>query len=369
LAENFPDAAPASDDLGAEEPRAEEPRAEEPRAEEPHGDEPGGGDPAGPKTSGRSWKGIAGQVLLLAVGLFFFAQAFSGVDLAELGDAIKVGSVPLLILALAVGQLPRFTWAIATRAASPKPVPYRSVALLQLAIPFFNLLAPYTVARMAVNIRFFQRQGVPSAAAVSIGAIDTLGGTISQILILVVTLLFGFESIHIDFQQTDSSGEGQLLHLAIVVLLVVVIGGLIAVIHPGTRRRLLAMAKPWLKEGGHTLAGVRSPTRLTLILGGNLGSELLLAATLSIVVHAFGASASYLTLLVVVVGVGLFASLIPVPGGIGVVEGSLVIGLTAAGIDQATAIVCAITYRLCTYYLPPIWGWFAYRELRRRQLF
>jgi uncharacterized protein (TIRG00374 family) len=149
----------------------------------------------------------------------------------------------------------------------------------------------------------------------------------------------------------------------------VLIGGLVTVVLPGPRRRLLARVKPWLAEARHTLAGVRSPSRLVLILGGNLGSELLLAATLTVVVHAFGASASYLTLLVVMVGVGLFASLIPVPGGIGVVEGALVIGLTAAGIDQATAIVCAVTYRLCTYYLPPIWGWFAYRELRRQHLF
>jgi uncharacterized membrane protein YbhN (UPF0104 family) len=346
LPENSPDASPASDDGSLQ-----------------------GVERARTTPSGRRWKVVLGQVLLLGLGLYFFAQAFSGVDLAELADAIKAGSIPLLLLALVVGQLPRFTWAVATRAACPEPVPYRSVALLQLAVPFFNLLAPYTVARMAVNIRFFQRQGVSSASAVSIGAIDTLGGTISQILILVSALLFGLDSINIDFQQTDQSGEGQLLHLAVALVILVLIGVLVAAILPKPRRRLLAMVKPWLAEARHTLAGVRSPARLALILGGNLGSELLLAATLTVVVRAFGSSASYLTLLVVMVGVGLFASLIPVPGGIGVVEGALVIGLTAAGIGQATAIVCAVTYRLCTYYLPPIWGWFAYRELRRQHLF
>jgi glycosyltransferase 2 family protein len=320
-------------------------------------------------TSRSRWKRVLGQSALLALGLYFFAQAFSGVDLTELGDAIKVGSIPLLLLALVVGQLPRFTWAVATKAACPQPVPYTSVVLLQLAIPFFNLLAPYTVARMAVNIRFFQRQGVSSASAVSIGAIDTLGGTVSQILILVVALVFGFDSIDIDFQRTDQSGESGLLHLLIVVIILVAAAGLVVVILPATRRRLVAWVKPWLAEAGRTLAGVRSPSRLALIVGGNLASEVLLAVTLTIVVHAFGASTSFVTNLVIIVGVGLFASLIPVPGGIGVVEGSLVVGLTAAGIDQATAIVCAITYRLCTYYLPPIWGWFAYRDLRRRELF
>ena len=44
------------------------------------------------------------------------------------------------------------------------------------------------------------------------------------------------------------------------------------------------------------------------------------------------------------------------------------VGLTAAGIDEATAFAAAICYRLCTYYLPPIWGWFAFHRLERTGL-
>jgi glycosyltransferase 2 family protein len=58
----------------------------------------------------------------------------------------------------------------------------------------------------------------------------------------------------------------------------------------------------------------------------------------------------------------------PVPGGIGVSEAALVVGLTAAGVDDATAFAAAICYRLCTFYLPPIWGWAAYRRLERSDL-
>ena len=77
---------------------------------------------------------------------------------------------------------------------------------------------------------------------------------------------------------------------------------------------------------------------------------------------------SLATLLVVNVGVTFFAALIPVPGGIGITEGALVVGLTAAGLDQATAFAAAICYRLSTYYLPPIGGWFAMRRLEKTGL-
>ena len=97
----------------------------------------------------------------------------------------------------------------------------------------------------------------------------------------------------------------------------------------------------------------------------NLGAEVLLASTLGLVLVSLGTSLSLATLLVVNVGVTFFAALIPVPGGIGVTEGALVVGLTAAGLDQATAFAAAICYRLCTYYLPPIWGWFGSGAWRR----
>ena len=63
----------------------------------------------------------------------------------------------------------------------------------------------------------------------------------------------------------------------------------------------------------------------------------------------------------------LFAGLMPVPGGMGVAEAGFTVGLQAIGVPSAIAISTAITYRLVTFYLPPIWGAAAMRWLRRQQ--
>jgi len=42
-------------------------------------------------------------------------------------------------------------------------------------------------------------------------------------------------------------------------------------------------------------------------------------------------------------------------------------GLQAIGIDSATAMSTAIAFRLVTFYLPPIWGSYGMRWLRKRQ--
>jgi uncharacterized membrane protein YbhN (UPF0104 family) len=48
-------------------------------------------------------------------------------------------------------------------------------------------------------------------------------------------------------------------------------------------------------------------------------------------------------------------------------EAGLTAGLVAIGIPEPTAFAAAITTRLCTFYLPPLWGYFAMRWLRRYQ--
>ena len=54
------------------------------------------------------------------------------------------------------------------------------------------------------------------------------------------------------------------------------------------------------------------------------------------------------------------------PGGIGAAEATLSTGLIALGVASSTAFAIAITQRLCTFYLPPIWGYFSLRWLGRQ---
>ena len=57
----------------------------------------------------------------------------------------------------------------------------------------------------------------------------------------------------------------------------------------------------------------------------------------------------------------------PVPGGIGVAEASLAAGLMAYGVPPTIAGAAALTQRLVTFYLPPIWGWVAFRWLSKHE--
>jgi glycosyltransferase 2 family protein len=220
---------------------------------------------------------------------------------------------------------------------------------------------------MALDIRFFQGQAIPPTSAVSITLVDNFASFTVQIFIILAALVFGFGQIDLDLR---ASGHrvGQLL-LVLVILIGLTFGlAIIAIAVPRLRHRALDRLRPHLDGVRETVVALRSRTRVAHLLLSNLGAEVLPASTLGVVVVSLGSSLSLATLLVIDVGVTFFAGLIPVPGGIGVTEGALVVGLTAAGLDQAIAFAAAICYRLCTYYLPPVIGWFAMRRLEKTGL-
>jgi murein biosynthesis integral membrane protein MurJ len=72
------------------------------------------------------------------------------------------------------GLLAGFSWFnnASFMGASPKPLPFGPVYGLQLSMSYLTIAVPSYAARVAMSVRFFQRQAVPAAAALAAGALD-----------------------------------------------------------------------------------------------------------------------------------------------------------------------------------------------------
>ena len=66
------------------------------------------------------------------------------------------------------------------------------------------------------------------------------------------------------------------------------------------------------------------------------------------------------------VGAGMLGNVAPVPGGIGVQEAALTAGLTSFGIPANPALATVIVFRAITFAIPPIFGFFTLRWLRKQ---
>lgn len=63
--------------------------------------------------------------------------------------------------------------------------------------------------------------------------------------------------------------------------------------------------------------------------------------------------------------VGMLANALPVPGGVGAVEGGMIGALIGLGVDGHLAIVAVLTYRFFAFWLPIVPGVVAYAQLWR----
>jgi uncharacterized membrane protein YbhN (UPF0104 family) len=74
-----------------------------------------------------------------------------------------------------------------------------------------------------------------------------------------------------------------------------------------------------------------------------------------------------MSVVVVYVVMALLGGLLPIPGGVGISEAILTAGLTALGVDESAAFAIAVTFRVISAYLPPVWGWYSLHWLQRNE--
>lgn len=125
----------------------------------------------------------------------------------------------------------------------------------------------------------------------------------------------------------------------------------------------------WLAR---SVADAAAGMRLALALASRRPTTLLAAAAwwgfdiaaLAAGFHAFGASPE-VTVLVMGYFLGMLGNLLPLPGGVGGVEGGLIGAFVAFGQPAGTTLVAVLAYRLVSFWLPTVVGGPAYLVLRR----
>jgi uncharacterized membrane protein YbhN (UPF0104 family)/tRNA A-37 threonylcarbamoyl transferase component Bud32 len=301
---------------------------------------------------------------LLVTAFLIFAAYLLISQLAEIGfgtiaDELGKADLAWVILGLLLAQSAFVGSGVSVRGAVATPLALLPCVVLQSAIKFINLTVPSSAGRIGMNLRFLQRMGVSRAQALAAGAVDDVSETMVQAAPLLLTIpLVGAD---VDTSQFHGAGPDSRLLVAIAVALVVSVVVVLAV--PKVHDKVVPAARSAL-SGLWSVARVRRK-RLELF-GGNIASELAYALALGATSLAYGVDLNLAQLVFVNTSASVLSSVIPVPGGIGAAEAALSAGLITMGVDESTAFAIAITQRLCTFYLPPIWGYISLRWLTQK---
>jgi len=295
----------------------------------------------------------------LVFGAYLLISKLSAIGFGTIAHEVGKAEPAWVIVALVLAQATFIGSGVSVRGALMTPLPLLPCVVLQSAIKFINLTVLSSEGRIGMNVRFLQRMGAPLPEAVAAGAIDDASETIVQAALFLLVL--PFVHVKLDTSQFHGAGPDRRLVAAIGIALV------ISVVVIGAVPKLRAKVLPPLREALSGLWRVaRNRHKRLELFGGNIVSELLYAIALGATCLAYGVHLNIGQLVFVNTAASVLSSLIPVPGGIGAAEASLSAGLIAMGVDEPTAFAIAITQRLCTFYLPPIWGYVSLRWLTRK---
>ena len=215
-----------------------------------------------------------------------------------------------------------------------------------------------------MTVRFFQKQGLSPAVAVSSSLMTSFASGIVQVVLVSLGLLFGDTTMRLS--RSGGNGSSGLTEKLLIVLAVFILIGVVLAAIPHFRRRLMALVGPHLRAARTNFTTVASePRKAVQLFAGNFIAQFCYALVLWAALHAYGQSLNILQLIVINSIASIIGGIAPVPGGMGVIEAGLIAGFTAAGVPDQPAIAATFTARMFTAYLPPAWGWVAMQWLHR----
>ena len=314
-----------------------------------------------------------GVVVLIGLVAYAIISALANVGLANLIDEFKAADLTWLAAALALSPVVPMGKAFATLGASFRPLRYGPVLMLDYAIQFIALAVPSSAARLALDIRFFGRNGIDAGGAISISAITSVCGFVVQVLLILVIGLSGLATLELGGSASTSDSSSSDGYPLLILTAVLVVAGVIVILAVPKYRTAVTQAIPRYRamlgsqasSAATALRVLRSPSKVGMVVAGKLGAQVLQAVILGLCLRAFGHHATMAELILVNSIADLLAGFMPVPGGMGVAEAAYTAGLVALGVPSAAAVSTAIAFRMVTYYLPPIWGAIAMRWLRQ----
>jgi uncharacterized membrane protein YbhN (UPF0104 family) len=313
---------------------------------------------------------VSVTTLVIAFGTLIGGWALIGVllNVANSFDTIRGANLLWVGVVAVLSSLSYPMSALSCEGSIPNTLSYPKLVKLELSNTFSGL-AVGTVAVLGARVRFFQKQGLDATTAVSSGVLVSTASWIVKGGLFLIALPFAWSSFHLATAEADTSGSGKAIIVVLVIICAVGIALGVALFIPRIRATIKKKLAPKATEiRQHLGVLAQHPLKLAEVFGGCIAGQLLVAFALGASLHAFDAHLSLAQLLIVLTLGSMLGGISPVPGGMGVVEAGMILGLTAVGIPEDIAVSAVFVQRLFTAYLPPIAGWFALISLRRQDL-
>lgn len=301
----------------------------------------------------------ARTVIMLVLGIVAALVVITSLNLEQIMDALRQASLVWALAAFVLGILTFIGSAVALVAFAPIRLPIWRTIQVQAAAAYVSLAAPAGVGPAALNLRLLTRRGVSNALAVaSVGLVQLAQFVTTIALLTVMSVVSGG-----DVPLGRGLPSGAIL-LAIAVLAVVAAAAmLVPPVRQWARTRILPV---WQTTWPRLVQLLGQPRRFLVAVGGSLVMTFGYVGAFWASLAAFGRAdqLSLIDVAIVYLLGNAVGAVVPVPGGLGAVEGALIGTLSAAGVPVAVATAVVGVFRLVTFWARIPIGWVAMRRLQ-----
>ena len=295
-------------------------------------------------------------VLMVVVALVAVWTLLAQLDFQQVSAAVSQANIWWMLAALVFSVATYVGAGLTLVAFSPERLSLWRSTEVHLASAVVSLVAPAGVGGAAINLRFLNRKGVPTAVGVATVALVQVVQFVVTVALLVVLAAMTGQSTGL----TLPSGW-----VLVAAGAVVVVAATILTI-PKARTWAWTKIEPTYRQVWPRLVWVMSnPMRLVLGVGGALMLSLSYILSFSASLWSFGYTVPFAVLAITYLASNTVGSIVPSPGGIGPVELALTAGLVAAGVPYGVALSTAIVYRLVTFWIPIPVGWLSLQRLQK----
>ncbi|MFC5369255.1 lysylphosphatidylglycerol synthase transmembrane domain-containing protein [Arcanobacterium bovis] len=298
-------------------------------------------------------------IVTVTIGVVAVYLLLGSMNFEDVSAAIQEASVVWMVSSFIAGLVTYIGAGITLKAYTPERLPLRDSILVQVAASVVTLVAPAGIGPAALNLRFLQKRGVATTAALATVSLVQLAQLVTTLLLLfVLTLVSG---------QITSFSAPSAPTLTVIGIVLVVIGTLLLI--PKLRAWIWAKIKPSLEQVWPRMVWLGThPQRILLGLVGSVIMSAAFVLCFGFALKSFGYELPIVTLAVTYLVANSVGSAVPSPGGIGPVEAALTGGLAIAGIPYSVAFSTAVLYRLFTFWGRVPLGWVALRIADRKNI-
>lgn len=305
------------------------------------------------------YKGYFFIILLAFLTLRVFIPQLD--DLKESISALKDANLYWMLAGLVIyfiGVPP--VMAIQFVALAFKRITYTLTLKVEMAGLFVGKLLPNGVGSISLNMFYFIKKKHTPSEASSVMTMDAITSAIAYTFLIIIALLASTISLK---GITDAVDLPDNLILFLVILLL----GIAYFIHRSISLRI-RLRKIWLDFISNFAMYKKRPKSVFISIFGNGLSSIASLFALYAAAHSVGVGISFAEALLAYTFGNIAATLIPTPGGIGAVEAGVYSGLVMTGVNGSDAIVITLLFRLITYWIPLVVGYYFFWSLRKTLL-